>query len=58
MTGTAKKGDKNSNFALIYGTVNEGEQIKKTLDQFLKKVMRAIKIWKQIAEAMFFYFLK
>ena len=43
-----REGDKNKhlrkkNIQPIFGKVNEGNQKKKTLDKFLKKLMRAIK---------------
>ena len=38
-----KKTFKKKNIELIFGKVNEGDEIKKTLDIFLKKLMRATK---------------
>ena len=41
--GGKKKHLRKKNIQPIFGKVNEGDQIKKTLDKFLEKVMRATK---------------
>ena len=41
--GGKKKHLGKKNIPPIFGKVNEGDQIKKTLDKFLEKLMRATK---------------
>ena len=41
--GDKKKHLRKKNIEPIFGKVNEGEEIKKTLDKFLEKLMRAAK---------------
>ena len=41
--GGKKNIQEKKNIPPIFGKVNEGDQIKKTLDKFLEKLMRATK---------------
>ena len=41
--GGKKKHLRKNNIEPIFGKVNEGDQIKKTLDKFLEKLVRATK---------------
>ena len=43
MREVGKKKHLKKNIQPIFGKVNEGDQIKKTLDRFLEKLMRATK---------------
>ena len=54
--GGKKKHLRKKNIEPIFEKVNEGDQIKKTLDTFLEKVMRACFFWNVFLSPDFFIF--
>ena len=54
--GGKKKHLGKKNIEPIFEKVNEGDQIKKTLDTFLEKVMRACFFWNVFLSPDFFFF--